>query len=223
MNPRKFLIAPLLAALALPCAADPVVEAVSAFLHQRSRGLGEEVRIEVQPPAARMPTCERPRPFLPGHGRNLPGPVTVGVRCGADGGQLRYLQARVTAIGNYWVTAGPVDAGTPITGQMLARARGDLGSLPRGAMLEREKILGQVATRPLGSGTVLQDHLLKAPPLVERRQMVSVEARGRGFRIAREGRALEEGALGEPVRVRLPDRTVLSARVSGPGRVRVEL
>ncbi|MGL6159420.1 flagellar basal body P-ring formation chaperone FlgA [Microbulbifer sp.] len=223
MSLHKSLSTLLLAILPLPCAADPVAEAVRTFLQRQSLPPGGEVRIEVQPSTARMPACERPRPFLPGGKQKLRGRVTVGVRCGEGGRRVRYLQARVTVTGNYWVTAGPVEAGTPLTADMLTRARGDLGALPRGAVFEREKVLGRVATRPLGAGTVLQSHLLKAPPLVERRQQVTVEARGHGFRIAREGRALEGGALGESVRVRLPDRSVLSALVSGPGRVRVEL
>jgi len=223
MVPSKPLAALFLAALALPAGAaratDPVADAVRDFLYRRSRGLGEEVHIEVRPAAARMPACERPRPFLPGDGGKRWGPVTVGVHCGQ---RVRYRQARVTVIGTYWVTTGPVKAGALISRDMLSPARGDLGSLPQGAVLDRGRILGQVASRPLGAGAVLQDHLLKAPPLVTRRQAVTLEARGRGFRIAREGRALEEGALGESVRVRLPDRTVLNAVVSGPGRVRVE-
>ncbi|WP_323846746.1 flagellar basal body P-ring formation chaperone FlgA [Microbulbifer magnicolonia] len=219
---RKPLVALLLAAPALSAiaAADPAAEAVRKFLHQRSLGLGGEVQIEVHPTAAQMPRCEQPRPFLPGSGQKLRGRLTVGVRCGKED-RVRYLQARVSMIGNYWVSARPIAAGTPVDENMLRRARGDLGALPRGAVLEREQILGQVTIRPLGAGTVLQEHLLRPLPLVRLRQAVTLEARGRGFRIAREGVALENGALGERVRVRLPDRSLVSAVVSGTGRAQV--
>lgn len=220
-KPCKTAAALLLGAFALPAAADPAVEAARAFLHQRSASPGNEVHIEMRPPAARMPPCQKPRPFLPGNGQKLHGRITVGVRCG-DKGRVRYLQARVSVTGNYWVSAQPIEAGSRIDEKMLRRARGDLGALPRGALLERQRILGQVARRPLAADTVLQDHLLESPALVRQRQAVTLEARGRGFRIAREGRALEDGALGETVRVRLPDRSVLSAVVSGPGRLSVD-
>lgn len=220
-------MAPLLAILALPGpaqarAADPVVRAVHEFLLQRSRNLGEEIRVEVRPPAAQMPACKKPRPFLPGAAQNRLGRVTVGVRCG-NGGRQRYLQARVSANGHYWVAAARIATDTPITANMLKRVHGDLGGLPRGALLKRAQIVGQMANRPLRAGSVLRGYQLSKPPLVERRQPVTVEVRGRGFRIARQARALESGALGESVRVRLADRSVLSATVRGQGRVAITL
>ncbi|WP_250459701.1 flagellar basal body P-ring formation chaperone FlgA [Microbulbifer litoralis] len=221
---RLIFVAPLLAGLALPGAlqaraGDPVLRAVHDFLMQRSRGLGEEVQVEVRPPAAQMPACDRPRPFMPGGARNRLGRVTVGVRCG--GGHQRFLQARVSASGHYWVAAGRIAANTPISAGMLKRVRGDLARLPRGAVLDRTRIIGQVASRPLNAGAVVCDYQLSKPPLVERRQPVTVAVRGRGFRIARQARALESGALGESVRVRLADRSVLSATVRGPGQVEI--
>ena len=176
--------------------------------------------MEVQTPATRMPACDSPRPFLPGKRQNRWGRITVGLRCGTRG-RVHYLQARVTVVGDYWVAAARIDAGAPISAKMLTRTRGDLGELPRGAVLERAKILGRVASRPLAAGTVLQGHQLHQPSLVQRRQALAVEARGRGFRVAREGVALESGAMGETVRVRMQDRSVLSAVITGPGRAEV--
>lgn len=51
---------------------------------------------------------------------------------------------------------------------------------------------------------------------------MTLEAQGRGFRIAREAIALEDGAMGEEIRVQLPDRNQVSAIVSGPGLARVK-
>lgn len=225
MKLHTLIITPLLAAQLLPASAatsreGAAVHAVRDFLYRRSRELGDEVQVEVLPPAAQMPACENPRPFLPGNAQKRLGRLTVGVRCG-EGGRQRYLQARVTASGYYWVATDRIAAGTAISADMLKRVRGDLGTLPRGAVLEREQIVGQVASRPLRAGAVLRDYQFSRPPLVERRQPVTIEVRGRGFRIAREGRALESGALGESVRVRLPDRSVLSATVRGRDRVEI--
>lgn len=222
---HQLLSAPLLLALAFPPGAvadttDPTVQAARNFLYQHSRDLGDEVHIEMRPPAAQMPECENPRPFLPGGTQNRLGRVTVGVHCKGHARQ-RYLQARVTAIGNYWVTATRIAAGASISADMLTRARGDLGKLPRGAVRDRAQIVGRVASRPLNAGAVLCDYQLTAQPLVKRRQPVTVEASGRGFRVARQGQALADGALGETVRVRMPDRHILTAVVRGPGRVEI--
>lgn len=224
MKLHSLIITPLLAALALPAAQahgpDPLLRTLHDFLARKSRNLGEEIQIEVLPPATQMPPCSDPHPFLPAAAKNRLGRITVGVRCGEQGRQ-RYLQAHVKASGHYWITAERIAAGTEITAAMLKRVRGDLGALPRGAVPERERIIGRVASRPLRAGAVLRNYQLNKPSLVERRQPVTIEVRGRGFRIARKGRALENGAQGETVRVRLPDRSVLSALVRGPGRVEI--
>ncbi|MCX2802126.1 flagellar basal body P-ring formation chaperone FlgA [Microbulbifer thermotolerans] len=222
MNKFRRLLMTLLLSTPSLCAAatDLAAEAVRKFLSRQATQPGREVRIEVQPAPARLPHCENPRPFLPGKGQQLRGPVTVGVRCGTEG-KVRYLRAKVSIIGDYWVSARRIEAGTRIDADMLRRARGDLSNLPRGAVLERERIVGQIASRPLNAGTVLQEQQLKPVPLVLRRQPVTVEARGQGFRIAREGIALEEGALGEKIRVRLADRRQIFAVVSGPGQAQV--
>ncbi len=68
---------------------------------------------------------------------------------------------------------------------------------------------------------MIQSHQRRRPALVERRQAVTLVAGGEGFRISREGHALDDGALGGRVRVRLSNREVVVARVTGPGRARV--
>ena len=104
---------------------------------------------------------------------------------------------------------------------MLSAEQGDLSRLPANAVLERDRIVGQEAARPLPAGTVIQSHQLRKPALVERRQAVTLVAGGEGFRISREGHALDDGALGGRVRVRLSNREVVTAQVTGPGRARV--
>lgn len=219
-----FAMAPALAATGQPTAdpAEPAaVGAVRAFLLERADGLGDSVAVEVRTPSAHLPPCVAPEVFLPGHGQKPWGRVSVGVRCGEQQRRVRYMQARVSVTGRYWVSAGELPAGTPIRAGMLSAERGDLSRLPANAVLDRDRILGQEAARPLSAGTVIQSHQLRKPALVARRQAVTLVAGGEGFRISREGRALDDGALGGQVRVRLSNREVVTARVTGPGRARV--
>lgn len=204
-----------------PAAEDPAIAAAQRFLEQQSRELGGKARVEIYPPGARFAHCTDPRVFFPGNGQRRWGRVTVGVRCGDGAGEVRYLQARVSVSVRYWVTARALDSDAVIDTAMFEARRGDLGELPREVIRDLESVRGQVTARPLAKGTILQQALLRTPPLVERRQAVSVEASGSGFRIARQGRALDAGARGERVRVRMPDRQTLSGTVVGPGRVAV--
>lgn len=202
-------------------AEEPAVAAVHHFLEQQSRHLEGEATIEVMRPGAHFPHCANPRAFFPGRSQRPWGRVTVGVRCGDGQGEVRYLQARVSVSVRYWVTARALDGGTAISSALLEPRSGDLGTLPREVIRDLDKIRGLVTRRPLASGTVLQQALLKTPPLVERREQVSVEAGGAGFRIARQGQAIDDGARGDRVRVRMPDRSTLRGTVVGPGRVAV--
>ncbi|TFH85403.1 flagellar basal body P-ring formation protein FlgA [Billgrantia azerbaijanica] len=199
-----------------------LLDAVHGFLYEQARSLGDEVIVEVRPPSARLPACEAPEPFLPRRGEPVMGRMSVGVRCGLDGRQVRYLQAEVGVIGSYPVLAADVEAGTTLRADHLATRQGNLAELPRRTLLDAEALIGQMTTRPLRAGEALQEYQVQERPLVERNQQVTVEARGTGFRVSREGQALEPGALGDEVRVRFTSREVITARVSGNATLTVD-
>lgn len=201
---------------------DALMTGVHAFLYEQAQGHGEEVVIEVRPPSAHLPPCEAPQPFLTHASRPVLGRVSVGVRCGEEGRQVRYLQAEVGVIGDYPVVARDIAPGTPLTAELLETRRGDLSRLPRQAVLDEAAVLGQVAQRRLASGSPLQAHQFQARPLVERGQQVTVEAQGASFRVTREGEALEPGGEGERVRVRFANRDLVTATVVGDARLAVD-
>lgn len=226
MNMRRLLlkITPLLPLLVLStqpaCAAASAANAARHFLEQHNRHLGQRVEVEIFRSNAHWPDCRKPQAFLPANGQSGWGRVTVGVRCHADG-RPRYLQAQVRVFDRYWVVRESVPAGTELTPSMLQQRQGEISALPRGALRKLKDIVGLVASRPLREGHPLLQHQLSRRPLVARRQSVSLVAAGQGFRIVREGQAMDEGAMGDPVRVKLPDRQIISGEVSGPGEVRV--
>ncbi|MFC3285165.1 flagellar basal body P-ring formation chaperone FlgA [Litchfieldella rifensis] len=197
-------------------------ERVHAFLYAQASELGSEVNIEVHPPSAHLPTCENPRPFLPNANQSLAGRVSVGVRCGELGQQVRYMQATLAVIGEQVVTSRSIAAGTVIDASMLALRPAELGRLPNGAITEMAQAIGKQATRPIGEGRALTERQLKEVTLVERGARVRVEARGQGFSIAREGEALDNGAMDSEIRVRLDNRDILRARVIGRDRLEVD-
>lgn len=199
-----------------------LMEAVHGFLYQQSHELGNEIDIQVFPPSARLPECRNPQPFLPGNGQRQWGRISVGVRCGDQGEQVRYMQAEITVIGRYLVAARPITAGTLIDTDMLEFRQGALSSLPRQAILDPDEVIGLQARRSLAAGTTIQRHQFHEPPLVERGQLVLLEAGGSGFRITREGKAMMPGGMGERIRVRVSRHTILSGVVVGQARVAVD-
>lgn len=216
----------LLLLLTLPLVADAserlMLERVHALLHERASRLGDEVVIEVSPPSARLGECDNPTPFLPNPEVELRSRVSVGIRCGEDGRQVRYLQASVDITGTYVEVARNLGRGEPIRAEDLTLQHGKLGRLPRHTVMELEEAIGQHATRPLTPGLTLQEHHMQAPRLVYRNDSLKVEASGVGFRAQREGEAIDEGGLGDKVRVRLPNRLIVEGEVVGPARVAVD-
>ncbi|WP_052383843.1 flagellar basal body P-ring formation chaperone FlgA [Litchfieldella xinjiangensis] len=199
-----------------------LIERVHAFLYEHAMDLGNEVNIEVHPPSAHLPICESPDPFLPHAGQSLVGRVSVGVRCGSQGRQVRYLQANVSVIGDQVVAARAIPAGTVITADMLALRPAELGRLARGTLTRFEDAIGLQASRPFAAGAALSEQTLKPVTLIERGARVRVEARGNGFAVMREGQALEPGAMGDEIRIRLDNRETLRARVAGRNRLLVD-
>ncbi|TDO16769.1 MULTISPECIES: flagellar basal body P-ring formation chaperone FlgA [Halomonas] len=219
----------LLLAAPSQAAPDAMLESIHAFLHEQVMASGDvaasgdEVVIEIHPPRARLSSCEQPDPFLPhASSTRLMGRVSVGVRCGDQGRQVRYLQADIHIMGSYVVMAQDVDVGQTIRPEHLAEQQGSLDRLPQHTVLDPGQAVGQQASRPLAAGTTLQDHHLRPRQLVKRGQRVLIEVRGQGFRISRQAEALESGGQGDNIRVRLPDRRLLEARVIDEGRLTVD-
>ncbi|PRY64613.1 flagella basal body P-ring formation protein FlgA [Vreelandella songnenensis] len=196
---------------------DELMQRVHQFLYEQTQALGEEVVIDVRPPSPHLPPCIRPEPFLPNAGQPPLGRVSVGVRCGEAQQQIRYLQAQIDVIGGYWVAQHDIERGTLITQDMLARQSGSLSALSSQALIDEADILGKIAQRPIRSGSAFQANALQTPALVKRGQRVTVIAQGSSFRVAREGEALEDGGLGDRVRVRFESREILTARVTEQG------
>lgn len=196
---------------------DELLHQVHQFLYEETQTLGEEVVIDLRPPSPHLPTCVQPEPFLPNANQTPLGRVSVGVRCGADSRQVRYLQAQIDIIGSYVVAARDIERGTLITAEMLSERGGNLGELAAQALTDEKDIVGKIAQRPIRSGSTFLTQFLQAPHLVERGQRVTVIAQGSSFRVSREGEALENGALGDRVRVRFDSREIMTARVSDQG------
>ncbi|XKE45468.1 flagellar basal body P-ring formation protein FlgA [Halomonas organivorans] len=216
-------LAILLFAQALPALGEEAwLEHARAFLTQQASGLGDEVEVTLYPPGAHFPECRHPEPFLPTSSRPPLGRLSVGVKCGETDRRTRYLQAEVVVIGRYLETATALEAGERLTLAHLAERRGELHRLPHGTLRDPQAAIGQVTRRPLAAGRPLLSHQLRAPRLVDRGDRVTLEARGNGFRVTRQGEALAPGGRGERIRVRLEDRRILEARIVGPRRLVVD-
>ncbi|WP_108448582.1 flagellar basal body P-ring formation chaperone FlgA [Halomonas sp. BN3-1] len=197
---------------------------VESFLFEQALADGArpgDLDIQVFPPAASLADCRQPEPFLPRAGSRLAGRVSVGLRCEGERHRSRYLQAEITRLGERLVAARDIAPGERLSADMLTSERFDVSRLPSQALTDPQAAIGQIARRGIRQGQALSAHQLTSPKLVRRGEQVAVEASGRGFRISRQGEALEAGGLGDIVRVRVDRRQILDARVVEHGRLAV--
>lgn len=207
-------------ALFVPAAAsadndnEALMQDVQQFLHEKTRPLGEEVVIDLTPPSPHLPECVDPEPFLPNADASPLGRVSIGVRCGQQQQrQVRYMRAQVDVIGDYVVAADDLPRETRITPAMLETQSGNLGKLSPRTLTQEDAVVGQITRQPIRSGSAFQSQDVRAPLMVRRGDDVKVIAQGEGFRVSREGEAMEDGSKGEQIRVRFGQRDIRRARV----------
>ncbi|MBV2263681.1 MAG: flagellar basal body P-ring formation protein FlgA [Thauera sp.] len=213
------MLFPAPAAIAQP--PEGAIEArVRAFLQGQVAGLPGEVSIELAPldPNSQLPACAALEPFLPA-GTRAWGRFSVGVRCDSPVTWTAYLQARVAVVADYLVAARPLRAGQVLGPADLGQRRGDLTALSDNLLTDPSQATGYHTRIAVAAGSPLRGDMLRVPHAVRQGQTVRVLGVGAGFRVASEGRAMNNAAPGEKVRVRLADGQVVTGTAQAAGTV----
>ncbi len=83
-------------------------------------------------------------------------------------------------------------------------------------------VLGQQAYQPIKAGTVLSPTLVRPAMVVKRGSRLIILSRGASFTVSAAGEALQDGAVGQIIRIRNATSLLeLTARVTGPDQVEV--
>lgn len=193
---------------------------VREFLQREVAGLPGEVSIELSPldPNSQLPACAALEPFLPA-GTRAWGRFSVGVRCDSPVTWTAYLQARVAVVADYLVAARPLRAGQVLGPADLGQRRGDLTALSDNVLTDPTQATGHHTRIAVAAGSPLRGDMLRVPHAVRQGQTVNVLGVGAGFRVASEGRAMNNAAPGEKVRVRLADGQVVTGTAQAGGTV----
>ncbi|MGY2491244.1 flagellar basal body P-ring formation chaperone FlgA [Cupriavidus sp. CP313] len=198
---------------ASPFAEDPARVAVERFLLQQTAGLPGKVSVQVAPPSGgRAPDCLAPDPFLPA-GTSPWGRVSVGVRCGGERPWVRYMQARVSVLTDYYVAARALGPGEPVSQADIEVRQGDLATLPRAVITDPAQLAGAVTANRIAAGSPIRADLLRKAIAVRQGQTVTVAVEGDAFQITSEGKVLADAATGNTVQVRLRSGQVVNGLV----------
>lgn len=76
----------------------------------------------------------------------------------------------------------------------------------------------------LAAASSFEERSAPAMPMVERGQVLTITIQGRGFSVSQQGEALEDGSMGDWIRVK-PEgqRDAVRARIDTPGRATIPL
>ncbi len=222
LRPAWLLIAGLLLAPGALAQQDPVAvqDSVQAFLERETHGLPGQVQIRVGPFDARnqLPPCAALVPFLPA-GTRAWGQVNVGVRCDSPVTWTAYTQAQVKVFGAYLVAARPLRAAQIVGHTDVDLREGDLTALPDNVLNDPTQAIGHHTRFAVAAGAPLRATMLRMPDAVRQGRDVQVVSAGTGFRVSAEGRALNNAAPGEAVRVRMPNGQIVNGVARADGSV----
>jgi len=151
-------------------------------------------------------------------------PVTLTVQVEGREVKRGVVTARVAAERPVYRVGRDLDRGAMVHPDDLDREVADVATLPAGAVLEREDIVGMRTTRALSAGQVFVRGHLREPQLVMRGQMVPLRFREGALRIRGVGKARQDGRPGERIRVlNVQSRREVVGVVTPEGEVDVAL
>ena len=218
----------VLAAAAQTRAAQPaqapaaIIAADDEYLRVQTGGLPGQVEHSVGAIDSRLTlqACTTPEVFTP-PGARLWGRTNVGVRCASPSAWTIYIPVTVRITGTYLVAARPLTQGQTLGANDYTLATGDLTQLPAGIALDPAQVLDRTLTGTLAAGQPVRTDLLRAPTVIQQGQSVKLVAKGRGFEVTADGKALSQGVLGQVVQVRSPSGQTIHGIARSGGIVEI--
>ncbi len=181
------------------------------------------VVVTVTPPdeRLRLPACAAPLAETP-EGQRLWGLTQVRVRCPVDGGWSLSVRTRVQFMVPAVVARRALQAGQVVEQVDVQLGEVDLTGIQRPALREESQAIGRIARVGLAAGQAIGPEHLKLPVVVRRGATLEVTATIGQVSVTSAGTALQDGTVGEVIRVRVPGGRTVQGIVTGEGRVTVQ-
>jgi len=233
----RFFFVLFAAWLALPAAAQAVADPQAELgaitqrwlddTLQHAQAGGSALRMEVSvgslDPRLRLAPCARVEPYLP-VGARLWGRTRLGLRCAEGPTPWNvFLPVTIQAWGPAWVLTGNVAPGAVLTAVDATQSEVDWAADSAPIMANSDMWVGQVAARQLLAGQPLRQSMVRPPQLFHAGAQVRVVSQGPGYVVTSAGQALNAGAAGQTVRVRMENGKIIGGTVSEDGTVDVTM
>lgn len=150
-------------------------------------------------------------------------PVTVRLRSDGEEFKRGIVTVRLSSDRPVLVAARPLAAGQVIRESDLRREPASNARLSRRGLDDPSQLIGRRVTRNVRVGGVLRSDLVTDVPVIYRGSMVRIRLQRGSLRIEALGRAREDGAPGQPLRVlNLESRREIVGVVQADGVVHVQ-
>ncbi len=208
-------------------AAPPVqpVAAIDAVVRQHvAASLEPEAEIDVQigrlDPRLRLALCDQTLVANDARTGRNGATSSVEVRCEGSQPWSLYVPVTLVSFAEVVVAAHPLPRNAVLTAADLRLARRRVNPYDADYFTTVEQVDGQIAVRAIASGQQLGGSNLKRPQLVRRGEQVIVTSIAGNIKVSVQGRALENGALGDRIEVQNANsERVVEGEVSGAGVV----
>ncbi len=172
----------------------------------------------------RLQACDQPLETYTPHGKTKMGNITVGVRCNGTTPWSLFVPVTVKVMTEVVVAKKNLPRGTIIGPDDLTMEKRDIARLHRGYMENTENALGKELRQRMRRHQVLTPSQLDTPVTVKRNNKVIIQASNKTVQIRMIGKALENGGIGQTIRVRNESSNKeIDAKVVAPGIVEVPM
>lgn len=172
----------------------------------------------------RLAACRQPLDTFSPPGKRLMGKVTVGVRCQGEKPWTLYVPVTVAVMSQVVVAKSELTRGATVTRDDVKLEKRDIARLHRGYLRTLEDAIGKTVRYSVRPDQVVTPSRLDSPLAVKRNGRVIILAANDTVQVRMAGTALENGSIGERIRVKnRSSKRELEARVVKQGVVQVTM
>jgi len=195
---------------------------IERYIQRQAGASGLRIQVDIPPGEAGPPACGKAPRFVEVQRTRWIGPQNIGLQCDTPTWGWS-VNVRVRGFGQVVQTSRAVPAGQLLGPDDVLQVESDLATEPTGVLTDLAQAVGRETTRPMRENTSLTLNTLRVPAVINVGDRITVRVVGKAFQITADGVALQKGAVGDTIRVKLSEGKTVSASVVRAGHVDVTL
>ena len=196
-------------------------EAIRALIFEHPMLAGQRPQIEFPSSLPKWPACKQP--YVQTAKQGVPvGRVSLNLRC-LEPKWIGAIQVTVSVKRSHLAASRSLQAGLTLDAAEIVAVESDWASLPDDVVTEPDQVLGRTLVRSIAAGTPITLNLLRQTSVIKSGERVRVQLNGSNFVVAGEGQALQSGAVGDQIRIKMTSGQAVSAVVVRQGVVQVRV